>query len=190
MIDVYTYDASCNVLTQPFYFVSEDLSGGVLAVSNAGAIGTRWGAQLMWAARQVDTYRVVITDPQMKYTTLVIGDFNAAGGGTFEVIVQKLPPAGSLSGGGSGASGWSDPASGLDDGSTLSAIYTQIGEQPDWTDEEKEGVRMLIIAYVAVADHPAVQAHVSRWEMKLEELGVPVAALNAASKSASATLTV
>lgn len=179
MIDVYTYDVNCNVLQQQFHFVSEDLSGSVLAVANAGAVGARWGAQLKWAARTVDTYRVVITDAQMTYTTVVIGDFNAAAGGTFEVIMQKLPPGGTLSGGGTGG--------GLTDSSTLGEIYTQIREQSDWSDEEKEGLRLLIAAYVAVADHRAVRKFVRGWETKLEALGVPVAALTA-NRIAAVTL--
>ncbi len=118
----------------------------------------------------------------MTYTTVIIGDFNASGGGSFEVIMQKLPPGGTLSGGGGG---WNVPGVDLGDDSTLRAIYTQIGKHSNWSDEEKEGLRMLINAYVTVADHSAVQSYVGRWEAKLDALGVPVAALRAANSTAA-----
>lgn len=191
MIEVLTYDVSCNVLKKSFQFVSEDLGGNVLAVAPAKAIGTAWGARLKWAARKVDTYCVVVTDTQMNYTTLVIGDFNAAGGGKFEVIMKKLPPAGTISGGGGGGGGWGGSGDTPDDNSTLGKIRKQIADQPNWSEEEKEGALTLVRSYIAVSEHPAVQKFVAKWETKLESLGVSVASLKtSASKRASATFTV
>jgi hypothetical protein len=185
MIEVFTYDGNCAVLKKPFQFVSEDLSGVLLAIAGAGTIGARWGSQLTWAARTVDTYRVIVSDLQMNYAPVVIGEFNAAGGGTFEVIIHKLPSGGSLYGGGSGGGGSS--GGGPDENSTLDSIYRLIREQSGWSDEEKEAVKALILAYMAVAEHSAVEQFVDGWVVKLEAIGVPVAALNAvaAGKNAS-----
>jgi hypothetical protein len=166
MIEVFTYDGNCAVLKKPFQFVSEDLSGVLLAIAGAGTIGARWGSQLTWAARTVDTYRVIVSDLQMNYAPVVIGEFNAAGGGS----------------GGGGSSG-----GGPDENSTLDSIYRLIREQSGWSDEEKEAVKALILAYMAVAEHSAVEQFVDGWVVKLEAIGVPVAALNAvaAGKNAS-----
>ncbi len=179
MIDVFTYDSNCVVLKQPFIFVSEDLSGVQLAIANASAIRSLWGAQLTWASRVVDTYNVVISDLSMTYPPVVIGPFNATNGGTFEVIILKLPPGGSISGGGSG---WSGP----DESTTLESLLRQIAEHTTWDDEEKEAVKTLILTFVAVAEHRAVKKFVSKWTAKLEAFGVPVAALTQQSANRNA----